>query len=240
MITIDEFEPREIEALIKQVFPNSFRTSLNRAGFADYLYTDSFGEKEQVERKQVGEIFADMDGVEYQLRSELNQVRQTILLIEGVAVPGPKGIHTFTQSPNGRIMRPGRYYGIHYSRYEAWLWGLEQAGVTVWRTANWEATADALVTRARSVARPEHTTLQRHLKPMPEFHPNPHVQTLMNIKGEARKPLLGPDKAQELIKVFETAWNVVRQDAETLAEFTPGLGIVTAKAVLKAFGKKVE
>src|SRR3990167_6405138 len=81
---IDEFEPVQIEALLKQSV-EVIRTSLNHSGFADYVWTTFDNQTEQVERKQTPEILSKLEEVEYQLLGHLQKCKQTILLIEGVA-----------------------------------------------------------------------------------------------------------------------------------------------------------
>ena len=232
---VDTWEPRQIEVLLQHVFPSCARTNLNHQGFADYLYYDCNNEPEMVERKQVNEILSDMEGVEYQLRKELDKVRRTILLVEGTVLPTSKGCQVYVPSQNGKFLRPGHSYSFSYTRYESWLWGLEQVGVTVWRTASWEATADAIAMRAKSVLRPDHTTLARHLKPLPTFNADPHVQTLMGVKGGG----IGPDKAEALVKVFRTAYAVLQADPEAIAKLVPGVGIRGAKVLLGAAGREL-
>lgn len=236
----DEFEPMEISALLTQVFAYADRTALNRNGFADYLFEDWAGEKEQFERKQVGEILSDMNGVEYQIRKELDKVRRTNLLVEGIVTPdGRGGCQVWYQSANGRIMRPGHRYSFTYSRFESWLWGMEEAGVTVWRTNNQYATADAIAMRAKAVLRQDHTTLARHLKQLPQFHADKRVQSLMGIVSEDGDVRIGPDKAEMLINVFGSIIDILNSSPETISEYVPGIGVPGATALLKAAGRKL-
>jgi hypothetical protein len=230
-IQVDEFEPREIEALLMQG-ADVTRNNLNRMGFADYLWFDWNHEPEQMERKQVTEILSDMPGVEMQLRRELDNVRRTILIIEGIVLPGVKGCHTFMLSSNGRVMRPGHVYNFPYARYEAWKWGMENAGVTVWHTGNWEGTANAIAMRSKQVQSEEHSTLGRHLKPLPLFKVNPQVMFLMGIAD------VGPEKAEALITSFGNAWDALRAPVDMIAEL-PGWGKSSARAMFKAIGRDV-
>jgi hypothetical protein len=235
MHLVDEYEPREIEALIMQVFADTARGPLNREGYADYLFTDWNDKKEQFERKQVGEILSDMNGVEYQLRREVDKLRETNLIMEGIVTPSNKGeIQTWLTSSNGRIIRPGHRYSFPYTRLEGWLWGIEDAGITVWRTNDRFATADAIVMRMKHVLRQDHNALSRHLKQMPHFSPNPHVQTLMGIKDAN----LGPERAEALVAAFGTTWDILRCDADIIAT-VEGIGLQTAKKLLNAVGRKV-
>ena len=230
----------EVSALLKQVFAYAERTSLNRNGFADYLFEDWAGEKEQFERKQVGEILSDMNGVEYQLLKELEVVRRTNLIVEGIITPdGRGGCQTWMQTSNGRIMRPGHRFSANYSRFESFLWGLSEAGVVVWRTNNQYATADAIAMRAKAVLRRDHNTLARHLKQRPDFHPDKRVQTLMGFVSESGDVKIGPDKAEAMINVFGSIIDILNSSPELIAEFVPGIGVQSAAALLRAAGRKV-
>jgi hypothetical protein len=234
---VDEFEPREIEISLLQVFADTVRGPINRAGFADYLFQDYSSENEQFERKQPGEILSDMNGVEYQLRKELDKVRRTNLIVEGIVTPTPDGkCQLWKLASNARVIRPGHAYNFQYARYEAWLWGVEEAGVRVWRVNDWAATADAIAMRARQVLRPDHHTLDRYLKQLPSArHDNPQVQCLIDFKGV----MIGPEKAVELIKVFGTLWDLLRASPETIAEYVPGVGLGLAKKLLAGVGRPV-
>lgn len=236
LFKVDEFEPLQIEAIIKQAIPDTVRAPLNRYQIADYAWKEVInGELEQQERKQVSEIMADMESVEYQLLRYLQTSSNLTLIVEGILEPEATGCRVFQLTPNGRYFRGGYRYKTPYKKYEAWLIGLERQGVNVWRTASWVGTAHALVLWYQSAQREEHTTLNRHIKPKPDFHPDPHVMTLMNIS----RANLGPELAERLIKVFETPWKVMQQPPEIISEYIDGIGIGKAKQILQAFGREV-
>mgnify|MGYP001565151833 CR=1 FL=1 len=232
---IDSYEPVEIEALIKQVIPDSFRTDLNRNGLPDYCWYMFDTTLEGAERKQVGEVLSDMDGVEEQLTRELYTCKKLILIVEGVLEPKPGGCQSYILNKDGRYYRPNRFFKTQYSRYEGWLVSLERQGMLVWRTPSWIATAEALVRLQRSAERERHTALQRYVKPRPEFHPDPQVMSLMNIVDGG----IGPELATRLIATFRTVYNVLRAPPELLAEQVDGMGLVRAKTLLRAAGRDV-
>jgi len=234
MHIVDEFEPKEIWALILQVFSDTTQGPLNRDGFADYLFSDETGEREQFERKQPGEIFSDFNGVEMQLMKEVEIIRRTSLIVEGIVTPTSNGeSQLWMLNANSRVMRPGHKYPIPYSRYERWLWDIEDAGIKVWRTNDKYGTADAISARMKQVLKPTPNALARHLKPMAKFHANPYVQTLMGIKGVN----LGPEKAEALMSVFDTPYQIFTTDAQFISEMVPGIGLKTATDLLSAIGR---
>ncbi len=235
---IDIFEPLEIEAMIKQALPDSERLSLNAAGFADYLWYTVDGFAEQAERKQCTEILSGMEHVEYQLGKHLDDVPNLfnmILLIEGVAVPVQDGTQTYLLHKNGQYFRKSRHFKIPFARYEGWIMAQQRAGILVWRTSSWLHTAEALIRFQKSAESKVHTALNRHLKENRTFHRNPYVEKLMGLKGAE----LGPEKAEALIDIFGTPWDVYRQPAAVIAEYTPGVGLSTAEAILTAVGRGV-
>ena len=232
VVKADIFEPLQIVRGLKQVYSDTTHLPLNQHGYADYVIDkpDSTPDN-QWERKQVPEILSSIDSVEDQLRREL-QAKPDIplgLMVEGIAEPAPGGIQTYILATNGAVFRKGKFFKTRYERYEGFLVGLQQMGITVWRTTSWEGTVEALVRFQKHALNPDHTILNRYLK-IPMFHPDPHVVTLMGIKGAE----IGPKTAEALIAAFGTAWDVMRQDAETLAEHVPGVGLVSAQKIVDA------
>lgn len=239
------FEPQQIELLIAQSIPTN-KIGLNTKGFADYLWFCVDGHRIQVERKQVDEVLSGMDKVEEQLRRELqNEVEETILLIEGICEP-IAGLKMATQSwhkAKGKrnIMVPGHKYNVSYSGLQAWKNQLDKAGITIVETFDYVATAMTLVALYNNSQKEEHTTLRRYIKDRIYPRPyNPHILTLMGIKGVN----LGEARATALIERYGTVWYTLSQDAEDIAETMVGeedkvkkLGLVTARKLLQAIGR---
>jgi hypothetical protein len=232
---IDHSEPIQIEALIKQSSPESFRVPLNAHGFADYAWQDYYGRTEHAERKAVEQLLSDFDEAERDLRKYRDNAPHLMLIVEGVVEPmSGGGIRTFALSQDGRYYRPRRDFKTNWERLEGWLIGMEEAGITVWRTSSWQHTARSLVLWERHALSPEHSTLQRYLKPSVRFNPDPQVESLMGLQN-AR---IGPETAKKLIEVFGTMWDVLRQEPQALADLTPGVGLQSAKRILKSAGRK--
>ena len=238
---IDEYEPRQIAALIGQSSPGTVATALNQNGFADYVWNMADGTLEQFERKQVGELLGKFEETEEQLGKNIANMQAMSpdgrmgLLVEGIAEPTIKGINTFEATPNGRYFRAKRSYNIPYNRYVQFLVALERQGVLVWQTPSWVGTANALVFLEKSAKQFTHTTLQRHLK-IVAFHPDPNVKTLMGIAGAG----LGPVLAEALLDVFDTPWEIMRTSPEFIAENVPGISLAKAKTIQRKFGKVVD
>jgi ERCC4-type nuclease len=247
MIFVDVYEPTDIEDLIKMSVP-TFKTSLNHGpgGIADYMWTAWDGHRIQIERKTIDEILSSMDAVEELLSRELkNGIEETILLYEGTCEPIPGLRHMACQSwklgKGGKVMVPGRKYNTSYKGLCAWFYQLDKAGVTVMHTSHYLATATAIVAMYDSSQSKEHKTLRRYIKDKIYIQDaNPHVLTLMGIKGAN----LGEAKAKALIDRYGTVWYTLNRPLEELAETLVGeegsqkrLGVPSAQKLLGAVGR---
>lgn len=248
MIFVDVFEPKEVETLIAQTV-ETLRLSLNHApqGFADYLFFAHDGHRIQVERKQIGEILSDIDGVEEQLGRELsNGVEETILLIEGFCEPIPAmkmAVQSWKMARGGKVMVPAHKYNVSYTGLQAWKSQLDKAGITIVEgITDATSTAMTLVALYNNAQKKEHTTLRRYIKEHIVVQPfNEHVITLMGIKSAS----LGEARAKALIERYGTVWYVLNQGAEDIADTLVGeegkekkLGLAVARKLLKAIGKE--
>jgi len=234
LLAIDEFEPQEIEALLRQSIPLVVRSPLNRNGIADYSWRDEYG-LEHFERKQTREVLASLESVEYQLIEELKASPRLTLIVEGIAVPAPDGIDTFVMAKNGRLMRPSTHSKLNYAAYEGWLVALEHQGIRVWRTPSLNGTAEALTRFYHRAIEGKTDILLRHLKVPVGFHPDPYVQSLMGIKNGG----VGPKFAEQLIELFRTPEELMRQAPETIAYHCPEFGLTRARKLLQAWGRDV-
>ncbi len=261
MIFIDIYEPVGIEELVAQAVPVT-RMSLNHSeqGYADYLWIAYDGHRIQVERKQIDEILSGLDGTEEQLQRELsNGVEETILLIERFCrpIPGNKSaVQTYTRpSPSlskllmkvlkhDDVLVPGHTYNVSYNGLQAWKSQLDKAGITIVETFDWSATAHTLVALYKNSQVKEHSTLRRYIKDkIITTERNPHVLTLMSVKNGG----IGEEKAKALITRYGTAWYVLNQPPEELAETLVGeedgkqrrFGLIGAKRLLDAIGRNI-
>jgi len=241
-ILLDNMEPVEIENLIKQSIDVT-RMGLNSKGFADYLWFACDGHRIQVERKQIYEVLGGIDEVEEQLQRELqNGVEETILLIEGICEPvfGLKlATQTWRRAKDKNILIPSRTYNCSYTGYKAWQNQLDKAGVTIVETFDYTATAMTLVAFYQNSQEEKHKTLRRYIKNRIQIeNKNPHVLTLMGIKGGG----IGEERAKAIIDRYGTFWYAIQQPAEELAETLVGekrLGMATVRKLFNAIGRSV-
>jgi DNA integrity scanning protein DisA with diadenylate cyclase activity len=142
-------------------------------------------------------------------------------------------------SKDEKFLIPGHKFGTSISLFYTWIYQLDKAGITYLPTFNWVETAQALVTMHNNSLKPEHTTLKRYIKhkvfPEPWNH---HVETLMGIRDENHKSIVGEEGAKALIEEFESVWNIMVQEPEDLI-VVPGIGKITARKLLEAIGRIV-
>lgn len=229
----DHSEMPELIALVKQVLPDLIVTALNQNHFPDWVWKNSAGEDEGMSRKQSGEFLSDIDGALEQFQRESTMVKQHGLLLEGIAEPKAGGTQTYVLSKDGRYFRPAKFFKIQYSYYESTLVALERSGVLVWQTSSYVSTAEALIRLEKAALKPDSNLLERHFKPRPDYHPNPQVMSLMNIKGAG----VGAKLAELLIANFGSIYGILSTSPETIAEFTPGIGLVKARQIHIALGR---
>jgi ERCC4-type nuclease len=237
-IIVDVFEPKEIEALIASSI-DTVRMSLEPQGKADYFFFACDGHSIQIERKQAGELVSNIEHVEEQLRREIPNADETILLWEGVLDPvfAQHGANcmAYHKAKSSEIMVPGRPFNQSYSALQAWFYQLDKCGVTIINTTSYIATALTIVAIYNSSQKQEHTTLKRYIKEKVHIEKfNPQVVTLMGIEGAN----LGEVRARALIDRYSTVWEVLRREPEELAE-TKNIGIATAQKLLRSVGRSV-
>lgn len=230
---VDVHEPDDAVPLLSQSI-EAEKESINQKGFADYLWQGSEG-KEQTERKTWGEILADMDSVEDQLRREVQahpEVR-TNLVIEGVATPDVQGstIWTMSKARTRQVLYPGKGHRTSMSKAYAWVVQVNKF-IPVYFTPTFHATTVFLVAMYKGSQKENHDTFQRHLRSM-DWHPNPQVLALMNMSRTAG---IGSKRAQALIRRFGTVWNVLNQLPSTLAT-ADNMGETVARKLLRGIGR---
>lgn len=88
MILIDTAEPSDIEHLLSQI-ATVVRTPLNHNSMSDYYFNSASGYTMQFGRVQAGELLADVDSMEDELRRYYNQADRNYQIIEGIISPVP-------------------------------------------------------------------------------------------------------------------------------------------------------
>lgn len=252
---MDINEPVEIEELLKQTVEVS-RSTLNIDGLSDYMFIDAEGETHQFSRKQAGELLSNIDEAEEQLRSYYQNAKYNYQIVEGIistvaitkkskqqSALSIRNTHradvlfAYHVGLNGFIYGE-RVYNVSYAMLEAWLNGLEDAGVYSIRTLNHVETARALIARYNRSQKPadKKSTLQRVIRPriaLKSFHPL--VKQLVYISA-ASGVGIGEDKATAIVGAgYETIFDLIMATPAELEEIK-GIGKVTATRLLTALG----
>ena len=232
MLEADQHEPTD--KFLQYVSPavDCKVAVLNEHLWADYRWKGVNGWT-QVERKTWGEVLANVDSVEDQLRRHMkNQPEARLLFVlEGMVSDGSEGVHLLTPANNGNVWVKGHRSGTRISRIYSWLYNASQY-VEVFQTFSYELTCQFLVQAYNQDQKPEseHKTFNRYFKKV-TFHPNPQVLALMGMA-----PGLGEVKAEALIDRFSTVWNVLSASPAELMQ-VPGIGKGMAYTLLQRIGR---
>ena len=209
LLYIDHFEPDQVSALLARSGKvPAIQVPLNTWGKADYYLVDSAGNERMGERKQLSEALSDLDAVEEQLNKHLGECQELILLVEGVGIPTPHGVQTYTYA-DGQ-WSPGYAHTRQPQLWARWA-GFKHslrhsAGIIVEEVSHWYCTVQFLHTWFIKSMDPTSTTLRRYVIPhIPPMHKDPQVDNLCRLKGVG----IGERTAIQLIGEFVTVYGVM-------------------------------
>ena len=255
MILVDNSEPQEIVNLLSQSV-QVLKGSLNQQKQSDYWFVDCEGKSEQYSRKQAGELLANIDEAESQLRDYYPNADRNYQLVEGIISPisltarkkqnisirhlyKPDVLYTYQVTANGYIFNE-RVYKTSYAMYENWIYRLDRSGITTYYTIDHIQTARLLVAHYNNAQKPEeeHGTLQRITKPRIYLKShNPFIKQLVYLSAASNLGI-GETKA-------EAIWNFGYHSIIDLAMATPaelcqiqGLAETMAKKLLDGLGRE--
>ena len=233
MLTADVHEPTDkFLKLVAPAVPCQVEP-LNERLFADYKWKDLSGRVTQVERKTWGEILANVDAVEDQLRRHMkNQPEARLLFVlEGIIAEDSSGTYLLSPTKGGSLWSKGYRYGTRLSRIYSWLYNASEY-VEVFQTFSYELTCQFLVQAYNQDQKEEsqHKTFNRYFKKV-TFHPNPQTLALIGMM-----PGLGEVTAEALIAKFSTVWNVLSASPEELMK-VEGIGKGRAFKMLQRVGR---
>jgi len=248
---VDTFEPQEMLSLILQSVPEAVQVPLNNNGFADYKWQDIEGNIRQWERKQIGELLSDLNGVEEQLNRELATCDELTLVVEGFMAATALGVLCFHAYPSSYAQHRGDKFisdGVWLTqghgftqpglaqRWRSLKWSLVHCGVEVVETLSLAETALHLTTAYKQSMKEEHTTLRRYVvEHITPFSPDYHVENLIRLLGPDRRGLgIGPERAVALIEAFGTFHAAVTAPR---AELNAVIGVGNARRFIKGLGR---
>jgi len=230
---------------------------LNQQNLSDYFFWDIEGQSEQYSRKQAGELLANMDEAERQLREYYESADRSYQIVEGIISPIrlplkrkkevsvrfhselSNVLYTYHVASNGYIYGE-RIYRTSYAKYQSWIYALDRAGITTFFTMNHVQTARLLVAHYQNAQKIEHNTLQRVIKPkvLLKSH-DPLVKAIVHLSA-AWGLRLGEIKAQSIKDAGYTSLKeIAGLNAKDLYQ-VDGIGRVLAKRLIDSLGGKYE
>ena len=255
MILLDSAEPEDIENLLKQSAPIA-RMNLNSTHRSDYYFAGVDFKTRQFSRKQSGELLSNLDEAEDQIRSYYENADENNQIVEGIISPVPitrkhnkldmisvrhfdSAHHLFSYkvAANGYIFGE-QAHSISAPEYFAWIYRLDQCGVSTYYTINYVDTAKLLIAIYNNCQKPEeeHTTLQRIIRPrIITRSPNPFIRALMSL-SVVYKIGVGEDKATKIAAKYSSLFDLAMAEIKELTEIE-GIGKRTAEKILAALGK---
>jgi hypothetical protein len=184
MILVDTAEPDDIVRLLEQSAPVTVM-GLNQSQRADYYFGGDGDKTIQFNRVQGGELLANIDSMEDELRRYYESADDNNMVIEGIITDTPitkrdksmaavsvrmrsrpSTLFTYRVAPNGFIFSE-HAYDVGADKFFAWLYRLKQSGVYTFQTWNHVGTAKLLAAVYHNCQKPvdEHGTLNRYYIP---------------------------------------------------------------------------
>lgn len=184
MILVDTSEPEDIIRLLRQTVPVTVMP-LNQTNRADYYWGGEDGRTYQAVRVQAGELLANIDSEEDEIRRYYESADKTIQVCEGIIsdVPitrkdrsmtavsirfksRPSQLFSYRIAANGYLF--GEHsYEVNSEKLYAWFFRLAECGVPTFFTHNYVGTAKLLSAVYHNCQKPpdQHSTLNRYYIP---------------------------------------------------------------------------
>ena len=265
-ILVDSSEPQNIVNLLKQA-TEVVVSPLNQHLTADYCFSNYDGKRIQWGRVQAGELVGDIDSMEDEFKRYYNSADVTNQIIEGLISPVRlfmKGgsapifekeatdirqsrittrdlgasIYCYHIEPSGFIPNGHSFSTARMAELYAWIYRLDQVGISTFYTNNWEETARLLITvyRNEQKAPDEHTTLKRVIRPhISTTDADPLVKALMSL-SLVYKLGIGEVTAKALAGQYCSLLDIATTIESDLTS-VDGVGRTTAKKLLVALGR---
>ncbi len=257
MILVDSSEPENIIALLEQSAPVTVMP-LNQSQRSDYYFGGEDGKTRQFNRVQAGELLGNIDSMEDELRRYYNSADENYQIIEGLisAVPLTRKTKTYSGISIRRQARPtslfscsvaenGYIYGsrdwnVSSAMFYAWIFRLDQAGISTFYTENYIGTVRLLAAIYNNCQKPpeEHTTLNRYVKPRIVIkEQNPMVKALMAL-SLAYQIGIGEDRATKIAEQYGSLFDVAMAEVSEITQIE-GIGKKTAEKLLSSIGREL-
>lgn len=232
---------------------------LNQTHRSDYYFGGEDRRTRQFSRKQAGELLSNVDEAEDQLRDYYANADENYQIVEGIISPipltrksrdpmavsirqqaRPTTLFSYKVAENGFIYDE-HPHDVSSSMLFAWLFQLDQAGITTYYTINWIDTARLLVAIYKNCQKPaeEHTTLFRYTRPRIYLKDrDPFVLSLIGF-SHAYKIGIGEEKAKMLsAHGYTSLLDLAMAEVGELCQ-VEGIGRKLAENLLTALGRKL-
>jgi hypothetical protein len=233
-ILVDTFEPNDMAPLLEQWSLQTVKVNMVPMGLADYSWQGYGSVRYTLERKQGRELVGAMGGrLDEQLRKHLANADVVCLGIQGIITPKLNGGCEFwDQASNGKVFYKRASSPIGYETLQAYLWSLSQQGVVVFQWPDLASMAMGLASFVHNSMKPEHATLNRHIKHRPNlFTPNPYIETLMGIGGDTK---IGEKLATRIVEEVGTPFSFFNSEIERWPSI---IGEQTYRRAMKNIGR---
>lgn len=240
---------------------------LNKSHRSDYYFGGEDGKTRQFSRKQAGELLADIDEAEDQLRDYYDNADENYQIVEGIILPGkavfskltaedvsirpyPTRTHpssspprivlvTYAVAPTGYLYN-GHIHKVGMPLLAAWEYQLSQAGVVTFWTPSYVETAQLLAAIYNNCQKPPegHTTLQRYIRPRIFIkEQNPFIKALMAL-SMAYKLNIGEDTATKISKFYSSIFDLAMAEVDEICQIKD-IGKKTAEKLLTGIGREL-
>lgn len=234
-IVVDVYEPDYMAQMLSS-FMQVGRQNLVQQGLCDYFWFSGDGHSITMERKEWSDLLANLARLEKQLRTATNHADEVGLIAEGVPIPLAGGeIALYQMGKSDKYLRRTKISGVKYASVMAYIWQLRRtANITTYFTSTIQATAWALKTFVENSQKQESTLLQHYVRTRQiKWQSSPMVETIMGIKDEDGY-IVGEKKAVELTEQIGNLWDIVHLAPEAIAYSCAGIGLPTARRLIKA------
>lgn len=255
-IIVDTAEPEDMIRLLEQSV-SVVINNLNQLDMADYYFGGTDSKTRQYCRVQTRELLSNIDSQEQELRDYYYHADENNLIIEGLISPVPltrrdKSLDAISIRAKGRTdvlfsysvtlagyIYDERVHNVGSAMLDSWLFQLDQAGIGIYYTVNYAATAALLVAHYKSCQKsPDtHSTLQRYTRPRLQLKQHdPFIKALMYLSA-AYDIGIGETKATA---IREAGYNSLLDiGMSSVAELcrVDGIGKKLASKLLEAIGR---
>ena len=264
MILVDSAEPEDIVRLLQQSVDVSIQP-LNQTQRADYYFGGEEGTQQFV-RVQAGELLANIDSEEDEIRRYYDSADRTGQICEGIITDTPitrkdkslesvsvrmksrpSTLFSYRIAPNGYLF--GEHaYDVGADKFYAWLFRLAECGVPTFFTHNYVGTAKFLAAAYHNCQKAEHDTLNRYYIPRIKLGEKDEEGKRVTIRQQ--NPFIrglmalsiiyridiGEVKATALYKAGYKSLYDLAFASVTELTRTEGIGKATAEKLLSAIG----